>query len=224
MEFVSENAPVICKGRQRLLNAAIGELPKSEKEKSTLQLSITELVAITELAEVLSPFEAAMSQVERKSKVTISNACAVVIGLKKSMEEIILKLLICQILPRILLDQVNMKLNPYFNQEDFRLATFLDPRFKADWLQIEEERALLKEASIQSRKKLLKRKAAIEFDSCERPSDSDHNENSSSSDSEEKEVANTGLFSFTQSTTSRKKRKIASGRAVERTVRARYQH
>ena len=166
-----------------VLNAAVGELSKSEKEKSTLKLSITNF---TELVDVLSPFEAAMSQVEGESKVTISNVCAVVIGLKKLMEEMILKLHICQTLPRILLDQVNTRLNPYLTQEDFRLATFLDPRFKADWLQTDEERALLKEASIQSTKELLKRKAAIKVDRCERSSSSDHNQNSSWSDSEKK--------------------------------------
>ena len=112
-----------------------------------------------------------------------------------------------------------MLLNLYLNQEDFRLATFLDPRFKADWLQTDEERALLKEASIQSTKELLKRKAAIEVDSRERPSSSDHNKNSSSSDSEEKDMANTGLFSFMPSTTSRKKRKIALGLTKENILR-----
>ena len=168
---------------------------------------------------MLSPFEAAMSQVEGESKVTISNVCAVVIGLKKSIEEMILKLHICQILPRILLDQVNTRLNPYLNQKDFRLVTFLDPRFKADWLQIDEERALLKEASIQSTKELLKRKAAIKVDSCERSSSSDHNQNSSSSDSEEKEMVNRGLFSFMPLTTSRKKRKIPSGLTEENILR-----
>ena len=115
MEFVSENALVICKGSKDVLNAAVGELSKSEKKKSTLKLSITELVVIIELVDVLSPFEAAMSQVEGESKATISNVRAVVIGLKKSMEEMILKLHICQLLPRILLDQVNTRLNPYLN-------------------------------------------------------------------------------------------------------------
>ena len=133
------------KAGKNVLNAAVGELSKSEKEKSALKLRITELVVITKLVDVLSPFEAAMSQVEGESKVTISNVRAVVIGLKKSMKDMILKLHICQILPRILLDQVNTRLNPYLNQKDFRLATFLDPRFKADWLQTDEERALLKE-------------------------------------------------------------------------------
>ena len=101
-----------------VLNAAVGELSKSEKETSTLKLSITELVVITELVDVLSPFEArkTMSQVEGESKVTISNVCAVVIGLKKLMEEMILKLHICQTLPRILLDQVNTRLNPYLSR------------------------------------------------------------------------------------------------------------
>ena len=200
-----------------VMNAAVGELSKSEKEKSTLKLSITELVAITELVDVLSPFEAAMSQVEGESKVTISNVCAVVIGLKKLMEKMILH--ICQTLPRILLDQVNTRLNPYLTQEDFRLATFLDPRFKADWLQTDEERALLKEASIQSTKELLKRKAAIKVDRYQRSFSSDHNQNSSWSDSEKKEMVNTGLFSFMPLTTLRKKRKIASGLTEENIVR-----
>ena len=145
------------KAGKDVLNAAVGELSKSEKEKSTLQLSIAELVLITKLIDVLRPFEAAISQVEGESKGTISTVCAVVIGLKKSMKAMILKPHICQILPRILLDQVNVKLNPYLNQEDFRLATFLDPRFKADWLQTDEERAILKEALIQSTKELLKK-------------------------------------------------------------------
>ena len=218
MEFVSENAPAFAKAGKDVLNAAVGELSKSEKEKSTLKLSITELVVITELVDVLSPFEAAMSQAEGESKITISNVYAVVIGLKKSIEEMILKLHIFQILPRILFDQVNT-LNPYLNQEDFRLATFLDPRFKADWLQTDEERALLKEASIQSTKELLKRKDAIKIDSSERSSSSDHNQNSSSSDSEEKEMVNTGLFSFMPLTKSRKKRKIASGLTKENILR-----
>ena len=169
-----------------VLNAAVEELLKSEKEKSTLKLSITELVVITELVDVLSPFEAAMSQVEGESKVKISNVCAIVIGLKKLMEEMILKLYICKTLPRILLDQVKTTLNPYLTQEDFRLATFLDPQFKADWLQTDEERALLKKASIQSTKELLKRKAAIKVNRCEKSSSSDHNQNSSWSDSEKK--------------------------------------
>ena len=198
------------KAGKDVLNATVGELSKSEKEKSTLKSSITELVVITELVNVLSPFEAAMSQVEGESKVTISNVCAVVIGLKKLMEEMVLKLHICQILPCILLDQVNTRLNPYLNQEDFRLVTFLDPRFKADWLQTDKERALLKEALIQLTKELLKRKAAIKVDSCERSS-SDHNQNSSLSNSKEKEIVNTGL----PLTTSRKKRKIASGLTEE---------
>ena len=107
------------KAGKDVLNVAVGELSKSEKEKSSLRLSTAELVVITELVDVLSPFEASMSQVEGESKVTISNVCAVVIGLKKSMEEMIFKLHICQILPRILLDQVNMRLNLYLNQEDF---------------------------------------------------------------------------------------------------------
>ena len=111
--------PLFPKAGKDVLNAAVGELSKSEKEKNTSKLSITELVVITELVDVLSPFEATMFQVKGESKVTISNACAVVIGLKKSMEEMILKLHICLILPRILLDQVNLKLNPYLNQEDF---------------------------------------------------------------------------------------------------------
>ena len=207
------------KAGKDVLNAAVGELSKSEKEKSTLKLSITELVAITELVDVLSPFEAAMSQVEEESKVTISNVCAVVIGLKKLMEEMTLKLHICQILPRILFDQVNTRLNPCLNQEDFRLATFLDPRFKVDWLQTDEERALLKEASIQSTKELLKRKAATKVDRFDRFSSSDHNQNSSSSDSEEKKIVNSGLFSFMLLTTSRKKRKIASALTEENILR-----
>ena len=107
------------KAGKDVLNAAVGELSKSEKEKSTLKLSITGLVVITELVDVRSPFEAAMSQIEGESKVTISNVCAVVIGLKKSIEEMILKLHICQILPGILLDQVKRRLNPCLNQEDF---------------------------------------------------------------------------------------------------------
>ena len=85
---------------------------------------------------------------------------AIVIGLKKSIKKI-LKLHICHILPRILLDQDNTRLNPYLNQEDFQLATFLDPRFIAEWLQTDEEKALFKEASIQLTKELLKIKAAI---------------------------------------------------------------
>ena len=101
---------------------------------------------------MLSSFEATMSQVEGESKVTISNVVAVVISLKKLMKEMILKLHFCQILSRILLDQANIKLNPYLNQENFLLVTFLDPRFKVDWLQTDEERALLKEASISQRK------------------------------------------------------------------------
>ena len=129
------------------------------------------------------------------------------------------KLHIFQILPRILLDQVNMRLNPYLNQKDFRFVTFLDPRFKADWLQTDEERALLKEASIQSTKELLKRKAAIKVDSCERSFCSNHNQNSSSSDSEEKGMVNTGLFSFIPLARSRKKRKIASGLTEENILR-----
>ena len=108
------------KAGKDVLNAAVGELSKSEKEKSTLKLSITELVVITELVDVLSPFEAAMSRVEGESKVAISNVCAVVIGLKKLIEKVdgrrwklmVLKLHICQILPHILLDQVNTRLNP----------------------------------------------------------------------------------------------------------------
>ena len=207
------------KAGKDVLNAAVGELSKSEKEKSLLRLSTAELVVITELVDVLSPFEAAMSQVEGESKVTISNVCAVVIGLKKSMEEMILKLHICQILPRILLDQVNMRLNLYLNQEDFRLATTLDPRFKAGWLQTDEEKALPKEASIHSTKELLKRKAAIEDNSCEGPSSSYNIQSSSSSDSEEKEMVNTGLFSFMPSTASRKKRKIDSGLTEESIVK-----
>ncbi|CAK8677600.1 unnamed protein product [Clavelina lepadiformis] len=51
--------------------------------------------------------------------------------------------------------------------------------------------------------------------SCERPCSFDHNQNSSSSDSKEKEMVNTSLFSFMPSTTSRKKRKIASGLTKE---------
>ena len=120
MEFVSDNAPVICKGRQRCIDCCRWRIVKSEKEKSTLKLSITELV-ITELVDVLSPFEASMSQVEGESKVTIGNVCAVVISLKKLMEEMILKLHICQILPRILLDQVNLMLNPHSIKKIFDL-------------------------------------------------------------------------------------------------------
>ena len=110
-----------------VLNAVVREFSKSEKEKSTLKLSITELVVITELVDVLSPFEAAMSQVEGESKVTISNVCAVVIGLKKLMEEMILKLHICQTLPHILFDQINMSLNPYLTQEDFLTCNVFRP-------------------------------------------------------------------------------------------------
>ena len=109
----------LTKAGKNVLNAAVGELSKSDMEKSTLKLSITELVVITELVDMLSQFKAAMSQVEGESKVTISNVCAVVIGLKKLMKKMILKLHISQILPRILLDQINMKLNPYLNREDF---------------------------------------------------------------------------------------------------------
>ena len=60
-------------------------------------------------------------------------------------------------------------------------------------------------------------KAAIKVDSCERSSSFDHNQNSSSSDSEEKELVNTELFSFMPLTTSRKKKKIASGLTEENT-------
>ena len=47
------------KAGKDVLNAAIGELSMSEKEKITLKLSITKLVVVTELVDVLSPFEAA---------------------------------------------------------------------------------------------------------------------------------------------------------------------
>ena len=89
-----------------------------------------------------------------------------------------------------------MKLNPYLNQEDFRLATFLDPRFKTDWLQTDKERALLKKASIQSTKELLKRKAVVEVDSCERPSSSDHNERTAARPTPKKKTWLTQACSF----------------------------
>ena len=78
------------KAGKDVLNAAVGELSKSEKEESILKLRITGLVVITELVDMRSPFESAMSQVEGESKITINNVCAVVIGMKKSMEEMIL--------------------------------------------------------------------------------------------------------------------------------------
>jgi len=78
-------------------------------------------LSLSQLVDVLSPFEAAVYQVEGESSVTISNVCAIVISLKKSLKVMVLKI---SSLSRIPFDQVNMRLNPYLEQEDFRLATF----------------------------------------------------------------------------------------------------
>ena len=91
------------------------------------------------------------------------------------------------------------------------MSTFWDSRFKADWLEIEEQSDLLKHASIESMNKLLKRKTAAKHgNTLDR---SQHDQHSSSS--EGKEVASKALLSFMPSKTSRKKRKIDSGLTKE---------
>ena len=77
MKFVYENALIICKD---VLNAAIEEIYRCPKKKSDQKLSATQLVLIKELVDVLNTFEAALSQFEGESKVTINNGSLRIIG------------------------------------------------------------------------------------------------------------------------------------------------
>ena len=91
---------------------------------------------------VLEPFHEALGAVEEQKKVTITVIGPVIQGLKHSLENLIRnsELQYCEQLALVLLNSVKKRLDPYTEMRDVQVAAFLDPRFKLDWLLIQEQK------------------------------------------------------------------------------------
>lgn len=149
------------------VNAALTLIQSREK------ITNQDYLALSELVNVLLPFKEAMQQVEGEKIVTSSCISPVVVGLLKSMEQLInSNLNYCRKLAHDLKESVSKRLLPFLKSVDNRLASLLDPRFKNKWIEdtdeIDETTRLLK-THVASRVENDEEKSSSAEDECEIP-------------------------------------------------------
>ena len=97
-----------------------------------------EMKLVSELCEVLLPFEEATDAVQGELVVTSSMVLICIRGLRAEMQR--LREIYSSKLITALQASIEKRLAPYEGMDDFKLATMLDPRFKLDWCQNDESR------------------------------------------------------------------------------------
>lgn len=122
------------------VNKAIDLL--SQREQRCKKIMPVEISTLKELVIVLEPFHEALEAVEGQKKVTITAIGPVIRRLKHSLENLIRNTQVqyCEQLAKVLLDSVKKRLDPYMEIRDVQVVAFLDPRFKLDWLSIQEQK------------------------------------------------------------------------------------
>ena len=100
-----------------------------------------EMKLVSELCEVLLPFEEATDAVQGELVVTSSMVLICIRGLRAELQR--LREIYSSKLITALQASIEKRLAPYEGMDDFKLATMLDPRFKLDWCQNDESRDLL---------------------------------------------------------------------------------
>ena len=97
-----------------------------------------EMKLVSELCEVLLPFEEATDAVQGELVVTSSMVLICIRGLRAELQR--LREIYSSKLITALQASIEKRLAPYEGMDDFKLATMLDPRFKLDWCQNDESR------------------------------------------------------------------------------------
>jgi hypothetical protein len=97
-----------------------------------------EMKLVSELCEVLLPFEEATDAIQGELIVTSGMVLVCVRGLRAEMQR--LRDIYSSRLVTTLQDSIEKRLAPYEVMDDYKLATTLDPRFKLDWCQHDESR------------------------------------------------------------------------------------
>ena len=101
------------------------------------KLSSYELKVINELCEILQPFEEATDQVQGNKVVTSSLVIVCVRGLRDQLHEL-RQTYNCKLVSS-LQASLEKRLGCYELMDCLRIATALDPRFKLDWCEVEEQ-------------------------------------------------------------------------------------
>jgi len=102
-----------------------------------------ELSVLSELVAVLEPVEEALGQVEARTTTTVSAVCPIVKGLQTELLKMTTsdRVQHCQLLAIALVQSIERRLvRTYFENDDYRLASVLDPRFKLDWIDNDSEK------------------------------------------------------------------------------------
>lgn len=119
--------------KYNFVNDALNLMGSNEK------ISNQDVLALNELVTVLTPFKEALQEVEGEKKVTSSSICPVVIGLQKEFESFSTKSFrYCNGLILTLKNSIQKRLTPFLDSSDNQIASLLDPRFKAAWIENEE--------------------------------------------------------------------------------------
>ena len=145
------------------------------------RLTTYERNILTDLLEILTPFQIATDLLQGQNVVTASRVVPVVRGLRATVKTLQSKYN-CALLTQ-LKKSVEKRLAPFEDKEVFRLAAALDPRYKLSWCNTQQERDAMKE--------LLITKAA---EKC--PESSVPAEDSEDSDDEEPDAKRPKLFAF----------------------------
>ncbi len=101
------------------------------------KLGAYEIRLITEICEILLPFEEATDEVQGDNIVTSSKVIICVRGLRQELATLS-ETYNCKLV-KALQDSLETRLGRYENMPSFRLAAVLDPRYKLDWCANSEE-------------------------------------------------------------------------------------
>ena len=100
------------------------------------KLNVYEITVIKDLVEVLTPFKWATDLTQGQNVVTVSYILPVVRGLKVQMDSLCKKF--NTRLTNTLRSSLHKRMEKYDNEEIFRVAAVLDPRWKVGWCKEDE--------------------------------------------------------------------------------------
>ncbi|XP_077966686.1 uncharacterized protein LOC144420852 [Styela clava] len=114
-------------------NVAVNLLNAKSRDN---QLNTSEILVLRELLLIMEPFMEALESGDSDSQISISAIGPIICGLKQSLQSILdVGLKHCAKLAGVLLDAVTTRLDPFLDCDDVKFASFLDPRFKLEWIQ-----------------------------------------------------------------------------------------
>ena len=104
---------------------------KLAKASSDIQLSTHDRILLKDMVDILAPFQQATDFAQKQNSVSGSGVIPCVVGLECQLKALMSKYNSKML--KTLRSSVEKRLKMYMNKNCYRLATMLDPRFKALW-------------------------------------------------------------------------------------------